>query len=276
MDTNLKTLDQVQRTAIELAMQFGPRLVVALLVLGVGFYAARWVDNLTDRSFARLELDATVRQLLGRIVRLAVIGLFAVMALQNLGVELLPLLAGLGLAGAGVALAMQGILGNLAAGLTIIFTRPFVIGEYISIVKEEGVVEEIQLFNTVLSHADHSRVVIPNRKIVGEILHNFGRIRQVDLTVTLGFEADLGRVTALIHEVLAAHPVLLREPQPVVGVIALTEHGPRVAVRPWTSVADHAGATLALHQAVLETLRRNGIALPVPLHEVRLIEAART
>ncbi len=81
-----------------------------------------------------------------------VLGLFAIMALQNLGVELLPLIAGLGVAGAGIALAMQGILGNLAAGLTIIFTRPFHVGDYISIAKEEGEVLDISLFSTTLGH----------------------------------------------------------------------------------------------------------------------------
>jgi small conductance mechanosensitive channel len=101
------------------------------------------------------------------------------MALQNLGIELLPLIAGLGVAGAGIALAMQGVLSNVAAGLTIIFTRPFRVGEYIAIVSVEGEVLDISLFSTVLDAPDLSQVVIPNRKIVGEILHNYGKIRQV-------------------------------------------------------------------------------------------------
>jgi small-conductance mechanosensitive channel len=102
--------------------------------------------------------------------------LFLLMALQNLGIELLPLVAGLGIAGAGIALALQGVLGNVAAGLTIIFTRPFRVGEYISIAGVEGEVRAVSLFNTTLTHADLSSVVIPNRKIAGEILHNYGEI----------------------------------------------------------------------------------------------------
>ena len=94
------------------------------------------------------------------------------MALQNLGVELLTSIAGLSVAGVGVALAMQGVLVNMMAGLTIIFTRPFRVGEYISIVGEEGRVKGISLFSIVLSHPDLSQIVIPNRMIGGEILHN--------------------------------------------------------------------------------------------------------
>ena len=105
--------------------------------------------------------------------------LFLLMALQNLGIDLLPLIAGLGIAGAGIALALQGVLGNVAAGLTIIFTRPFRVGEYISIAGEEGLVQSISLFSTTLLHTDLSRVVVPNRKIAGEILHNYGELRQL-------------------------------------------------------------------------------------------------
>lgn len=172
MNDQLQTLEYAQRTAIELAIQFGPKLLVALVIMAIGFYVGRIAARLSDSVLVKLGLDETLRQVLTRVVQLLVIGLFVIMALQNLGVQLLPLLAGLGVAGAGVALAMQGVLGNLVAGLTIIFTRPFLVGEYISIAKEEGTVDEIRLFNTVLSHADRSRIVIPNRKIVGEILHN--------------------------------------------------------------------------------------------------------
>jgi small conductance mechanosensitive channel len=157
MDEPLQTLEYAQKTAIELAIQFGPKVMVALLIMAAGFYIGRWVSCMTEPMLMKLGLDATLRQLLIRILRIGVLGLFAIMALQNLGVQLLPLLpllAGLGVAGAGIALAMQGVLGNLAAGLTIIFTRPFLVGEYISIAEEEGMVEEIKLFNTVLSHHD--------------------------------------------------------------------------------------------------------------------------
>jgi small conductance mechanosensitive channel len=172
MNDQLVVLDQARSTLIDLAIRFGPKLVVALLILAIGFFVGRWLGRVTERMLAKLAIDPPVRLLLSRIVRILVLGLFLIMALQNLGVELLPLIAGLGVAGAGVALAMQGVLGNVVAGLTIIFTRPFRLGEYIAIVGEEGVVEEISLFNTVLSHADRSRVVIPNRKIVGEILQD--------------------------------------------------------------------------------------------------------
>jgi small conductance mechanosensitive channel len=274
MDEHLQILEHAQRTAVDLAIQFGPKVLVALLILAAGYFVGRWVGRLADSMLAKLHLDETLRALLVRIVRLLVLGLFLIMALQNLGVELLPLIAGLGVAGAGIALAMQGVLGNLAAGLTILFTRPFRVGEYISIVGEEGTVEEIKLFNTVLSHPDRSRVVIPNRKIVGEILHNFGTLRQLDVVVGVAYDTDLGEALAAVRELLAADPRILKEPEPVIRVLTLADSSVQVAIRPWTTVDDFQAASGDITLAVLESFRARGIRIPLPQREVRLLGQA--
>src|SRR6476620_5587565 len=204
MDANLETVAQVKSTVIDLAIKFGPKVFVALVNLAVGVFVGRWIGRGTDRMFKKLQLELPIRMLLVRIVRILVLGLFLIMALQNLGVELLPLIAGIGLAGAGIALAMQGVLSNVVAGLTIIFTRPFRVGEYIHIVGVEGQVEAISLFSTTLNHMDRSRVVVPNRKIVGEILHNYGKVRQLNVTVGVAYDCDLGASLALIQDILNA------------------------------------------------------------------------
>jgi small conductance mechanosensitive channel len=187
---------------------------------------------------------------------------------------LLPLLAGLGVAGAGIALAMQGVLGNLAAGLTIIFTRPFKVGEYISIADEEGTLEEIKLFSTVLSHPDRSRIVIPNRKIVGEILHNYGTLRQLDVLVGVAYDTDIKQALQTIRDLLAAHPKILREPEPVIRVLTLADFSVQIAIRPWVTVADFIDASSEITQTVLETFRERGIRIPFPQREVRLLGPA--
>jgi small conductance mechanosensitive channel len=170
---------------------------------------------------------------------------------------------------------MQGVLGNLAAGLTIIFTRPFLVGEYISIAEEEGTVEEIKLFNTVLSHPDRSRIVIPNRKIAGEILHNYGTLRQLDVVVGVAYDTDIKLALQTVHDLLAGHPTILREPDPVVSILALTDSGAQIAIRPWVTVSDFIDASSDITQAVLETFRERGIHIPYPQREVRLLDSAR-
>ncbi|TAL02940.1 MAG: mechanosensitive ion channel family protein [Rhodospirillaceae bacterium] len=271
MDEQLKTLDQVKHTLIDLALKFGPRVLVAFAFFVAGIFVSNWVGRLTDGGLKKFHLEPPVRQLLVRVVRIFVIGLFTILAVQNLGIELLPLIAGLGIAGAGVALAMQGVLGNMVAGLTVIFTRPFSVGEYISITGEEGQVESISIFNTVLIHADLSRVVIPNRKIVGEILHNYGRVRQLEVVVTVAYDADLNGALSALSGVLRDSSLTLDDPAPVIAVSMLRPSAIDIAVKPWVSVADYGTAGSEVRKAIVEKFRSQNIANPIPLQEVRLL-----
>ena len=274
MDDKLESVAQVKNTLIDLSIRFGPKVLVALIILAAGFFVGGWIGRVTERMLKKLHLEVPIRQLLVRIVRILVLGLFLIMALQNLGVELLPLIAGIGIAGAGIALAMQGVLGNVAAGLTIIFTRPFRVDEYVSIVGEEGQVALIGLFSTTLTHPDRSRVVIPNRKIVGEILHNYGNIRQVDVVVGVSYGTDLNQALTAIREILQDNPRVLKEPAPVIQVVMLADSSVNIGARPWVAVPDYAVAAGEINKAIVETFRRREIIIPFPQREVRLLDGA--
>ena len=271
MDEQLQTVNQIKATALDLGMKFGPKLIVAILIIVAGVFVARWVGRMFLGMLERFDLEPPVRELLVRIAKGVVIGLFAIMALQNLGVELLPLIAGLGVAGAGVALAMQGVLGNMVAGLTIIFTKPFRVGEYISIVHEEGQVATISLFSTVLTHPDQSRVVIPNRKIVGEILHNYGRVRQLDIVVGVAYDTDVNLALAAVQEVVDGSSRVLKDPAPLIQIKVLADSSINIAVKPWVSVDDFGPANGEINKAVLEIFRARHIVIPFPQREVRML-----
>ena len=274
MQDSMATIEHVKTTLLDLAIRFGPRLLVAILILIAGALVSRGLARWMARALNRVELEPPVREVLARIAWLVTMILFGILALQNLGVELLPLIAGLGVLGAGLALATQGVLSNVVAGLSIIFTKPFRVGEYISIVKEEGTVELITLFSTTLGHPDRSRVVIPNRKITGEILHNFGKIRQLELSVAVAYDTDMGGALGLIDEVLRNNSRVLRDPPPVVGTAQLGEWSVVIAIKPWVQVADFGPALGEVNRAILEVFRSRSVVMPVPQHEVRMISAS--
>jgi small conductance mechanosensitive channel len=271
MNNTLDPLAHAKDTLLDLAVRFGPKLLVAILIVTAGFFVAGWAARAIDRGLHRLNLEPPVRQLLTRIARVLVVGLFAIMALQNLGVELLPLIAGLGVAGAGVALATQGVLSNMVAGLTIIFTKPYRVGEYIAIAGVEGQVEAITLFNTALMHPDRSRIIVPNRKVVGEILHNYGRIRQSEIQVGIAYESNLPLALGAIRDLVRANPRVLAEPTPVIQVVTLADSAVQVAIKPWVAVADYGAIAGELNLSLVEELRQRGIGIPYPQREVRLI-----
>ena len=273
MNEQAASIEHIKGTVLDLAIRFGPKLLVAILILIAGGIAARWTARWLTRALSRIELEPPVRVLLARVGWALTFLLFIILALQNLGVELLPLIAGLSVVGAGLALATQGVLSNVVAGLSIIFSKPFRVGEYISIVSEEGQVDTITLFSTTLRHSDRSRIVIPNRKIVGEILHNYGTLRQLDIVVGVAYDTEIDSALAAIRQVLQANPRVLRDPAPIVQTALLGDSSVSIAVRPWVQVPDYVAAAGELTRGVLEALRSRGVVMPFPQREVRIIGA---
>ncbi len=268
-DTVSKIIDKL----IDYCFEYGPKVIAATLMLVGGVLVARWVARLTARALAKKNLEPPVKTLLVKIVRLLVIALTLVMVLEKVGVAIMPLIAGIGVAGIGVGLAMQGVLANVVAGLTIIFIKPFRVGEYLELGGVHGEVVEIELFNTTLVHADRSRVVIPNRKIVGEILHNYGVLRQLDLAVGVAYGTDLNVALGLVEKILAANPRVVQDPAPIVGTAVLADSSIIFAIKPWVKIADYGAAQAEINKAVVERFRDAGIEIPFPQREVRLVNA---
>jgi small conductance mechanosensitive channel len=267
-------VEQWQNTVVNFFITYGFQIVGAMIILVVGAIVARWLGSATDKWLTKVQLEPPVRVLLVRLVRLVVFGFALVLALDKFGVPITPLVAGIGVVGVGVGLAAQGVLGNCFAGLTIIFTKPFRVGEYIELLGVNGQIISIDLFTTTLLHSDNSRVVVPNRKIVGEILHNYGAARQLNLTVGIAYSSDVSRALATIHEILDANPRVLKDPKPVVGIEALAESWVTIGIAPWVPVPDYGPAQLEIYQAIIEQFRARSIEIPFRQHEVRLLGQA--
>lgn len=269
----VEAIEQAQRTFIDLALRYGPRLLTAILILVVGLFIVRRIAHTALTWMAQRGMEPPLRTLLTRVMSATLFLCCLLLALQNLGVELLPLLAGFGVAGVGLGLAVQGVLSNLVAGLTIIFTNPYRIGEYISIAGVEGQVLQISLFSTHLGHYDRSVIVIPNRKIVGEILHNYGKKRQLQLKVSVAYGTDLVRALAVISGLLERSPRVIKEIQPVLGVSTLADSSIELSVCPWVEVSDYVTAGSEIYQGIVDAFRSAAITIPYPRQEVRLLSA---
>jgi small conductance mechanosensitive channel len=259
-------------TLMQYAVQYGLQAAVALGILLAGSVASRGAGNVAQQALERQTLEPPVRMLLVRIVKIIVMLFTAMIALQTLGVPIAPLIAGVGVAGVGIGLALQGVLSNVMAGLSIIFSKPYKVGEHISLLGVHGDVVVIDIFTTTLVHSDQSRVIIPNRKIVGEILHNFGMIRQLHVTIPLSHQANIDQALAHVQDILQQHPLVLKEPVPSVGVSAVGESSLALAVEPWTAVGDYDSMQGELNKLILERFRAHGIELPSSRHDVHLVK----
>ena len=256
----------------------GPAILSAILILVIGVFVARWVGKLAMTWLTRKEvqLEPPVRMLIVRLLRLLVLVMALVIAAGTAGMDVTAMVASIGVAGVGVGLATQGVLSNVVAGLTIIFTKPFRVGEYIEMLGTHGQVTAIELFSTTLLHSDRSRVIIPNRKIVGEILHNYGTMRQLDLTVGVGYGTNLPGALATVREILSRNPRVLKDPAPAVAVTTLGDSSINIAIKPWVSVNDFGPAGAEINLAIIEEFRLKRIEIPFPQREIRLLNDSAT
>jgi small conductance mechanosensitive channel len=264
----------VHSLVLDLGVRYGFQVLGAAVILLAGLLLGRWVGGLVDGRLRGRSMEPPMRVLIVRVLRVVVMLFAAVVALDKLGFAVAPLVAGIGVAGLGIGFALQGVLGNVVAGLTIIFTKPFRVGEYIEIVGVRGDVASIELFSTTLLHADRSRVVIPNRKIVGEILHNYGTMRQLGLLVTVPHGADLSAALAAAADVVTRNERVLKDPAPQVAIAQVTDTGIRIGVRPWVRVSDVGAAEAELNHSLVEQFRGRGVRLGLGPADVRLVNGA--
>lgn len=269
--TAVATSPEMTDKVIFYVVEHGMQILTAIVLMGIGVFIARWVGNILHRWLRSKEYDEPVSNLIVKVVKLLIVALIGIMALGQMGVQVTPLIAGIGVAGVGLSLAMQGVLANLVAGLTIIVSKPFTIGEYIELLGVYGQVTAIDLFSTTLLHADNSHVIVPNRKIVGEILHNYGHIRQLDLSASIGYSVDLTLALSIVNTILQQNPRVLTGPVPVVGIAALNEASIALAIKPWVKVEDFVPAQVEIYQAVIESFRDQKIEVPIPRRDIRLL-----
>ena len=251
-------------------VKYGFQILGGLVILICGIFIAGFLGRLVKKSLRRFKLEEPVENLLVRVTKLIVILLTGILTVSKMGVDIAPLVAGVGVIGVGIGLATQGVLANLVAGLLIIFAKPFRVGEYIDLLGEAGVVKSIDLFSTKLAHADKSVVIIPNRKIVGEVLHNYGTIRQLDLVVGVAYDSDLVKVERVVRDVLSKNKRVLQDPIPAYGVSALADSWINIAVKPWVSVGDFGGASGEIYHAIVEAFREHQIEMPFPQRQIRI------
>lgn len=250
------------------------QVLAAAAILVAGFLCARLTGRFIERSLRRTTIEAHLQTLLVRAGKALVLLFTAILALDKFGVRVTALVAGLSVAGVAASFAVQRVLASLAAGLSIMFSRHFRIGDYIEIGTVKGRLQRIDLTMTVLRTLEDARVIVPNRKIVGEIIHNYTGERRVTLNVQVGYAEDLDHALRVVQEVLAENPRVLKNPPPDVGVTRLADSGIQVTLRPGGKAEDFWRVHYEVYRALLNRFRRQGIQIPYPQREVRLLQPA--
>jgi len=257
-------------TVAETLMNWGPPLVSAIAVFILGRMISRVMSGMIVKGSRRAKIDETLARFLGNLAYIMMLTAVCIASLGCLGVDTTSLSAVLAAAGFAVGMALQGSLGNVAAGVLLVFFKPFKVGDMIDVGGTLGKVVEIQIFNTILLSPDNVRIVLPNSSITGGTIRNMSAepIRRVDLVIGCSYNDDLRAVRAFLEEIVKADSRILLDPAPVVAVSELAESSVNFVVRPWVASADYGNVKFALTEAIKLGFDERGFTIPFPSRDV--------
>lgn len=268
-------LTSLYESAAEFLVGKGFDLLGALIVIIIGMIIARKVGRLAQSLSLKNKLDVTLSGFIGNTVRITIIVMVGVIALQQIGISITPLVAAIGALSLGAGLAVQGTLSNYGAGLNIIFARPFVVGDTIEVQGVTGIVKEVHLAYTILTDEDGVRILIPNRHIVGEIIHNSQSDRMVELSVGIAYHCDPKKAVTVVQEALENLPGISTERRPQVGIDEFADSSINIVVRCWIKTERLHETRFAANQAIHSALQQHGLEIPFPQRDVHLIPDAK-
>lgn len=258
--------------ATDLAGDFAVNLSIAAIILVATVIGAKWASRLTRRALSRIRgfrHDPTVLSFAVQVVRVVVYIIGFIAVLQRLGVQTTSIIAVLGAASLAVGLALQGTLSNVAAGVLLLVLRPYKVGDVIDIGGASGTVQRLDLFTTQMSNANNHKIVVPNSKVLGDVIVNLTgqQTRRIELLFTVGYSANLKQARAVIAGVAEAHELVLADPAPWAGVTTLLDSGVEVTLQAWVKVDDWWQVKSDLVHGVKEALDAAAIEMPFP-HQV--------
>jgi len=266
MDNQFVNLTLLDEQNFDVLLGFSTQLLAGILTLIIGFWLAGRAGRLTVESLNKIErLDNTVVPLLGALVRYAGMTLTLVVALGKFGVETTSIIAVLGAAGLAIGLALQGTLSNVAAGLMLVFLRPFKIGDWIEAAGMSGSVREIGLFTTVIDTFDNVFISVPNSSIWSSSIVNHSRYgtRRLDLDIGIDHASDLDKAEAAMMS-LASDPRVLTDPAPRFIVVGYDERAITIRLRVHATYGNFFDLGYDLNRRLKQALDDHNITIPYP------------
>lgn len=273
---NITSLHDYLMSLFHLLLDYSPKLLAALFLFFMGGYAIRFINNLARKILIKREVEPTLVEFLCNVTFWGLRIVLIIAVISKLGIESSSFVAILGAAGLAVGLSLQGSLSNFAGGILIILFKPFKLGDTILAQGVEGTVIDIQIFVTQLQTDNNQIIFIPNGSLSNNTIVNFSRknTRRTDLIFTLSYDTALPRAKALLLDVLAQNPKVLKDPAPAIVVKELTETGIKIALRAWVKTPDYASTTSQILESCLLTFAEHNIRTqPYTLTENKTISS---
>jgi small conductance mechanosensitive channel len=273
-DVSTDQLNTYMNTAVELVINEGPSVVLAIVVLIVGMWIVNRVVRVMGKGMERANVEPTLAKFLGNLSSVGLKALLLISVAQMIGIETTSFIAVLGAAGLAIGLALQGSLANFAGGVLVLLFKPFKVGDFIDAQGVMGTVAEIQIFNTIMKTPDNKVIIVPNGAISNGTITNFSReaTRRVDFVFGIGYGDDIQKAKDTIARLVDADERALKDPAPTIVVSNLGDSSVDITVRIWANAADYWGLYFDLTEKVKITFDQEGISIPFPQRDVHLFQ----
>ncbi len=264
----------------EIVVYFNPETFIPRLIIFVAIIViASLLTKFVRKSFKKLQSTKRISSIFGTLMRKTINSIIWVIAviflLQDLGVNLTPVIAGLGVSGVVLSLALQETIASFFCGLIIAVKRPFEIGDYVSIGGTEGTVKTMDIMGISLTSGDNKLITMSNKNVWGSVIINTSALdkRRIDMVIPVAYNTDLEKAKSVITGLLSSYSEVLKDPEMKIEVHTLADSSINFIVRPWTANADYWTVYWRFQKEIVEAFRANGIEIPYNKLDVNLVKA---
>ncbi len=270
MTEQISALQKVINTVIDFLVNYSFQVLGAVVILVLGFLAARWVSNIVLALCQKNKFDVTLSKFIASTVRMFVLVFATIIAMGNFGITITPFIAALGAIAFGATYALQGPLSNYCAGLSIILSRPFTVGDTITVAGQSGIVKDVKLPTTILTDEDGTTITIPNKDIVGEIIRNSKMYKAADAVVGISYDTDPENAIRVVTQCLNSVPLVSKNPGPQIGIKEFGASSINIGYKYWIPTEKYLQVSYAVNMAVYKEFKKANIAMPYPQMDVHV------
>ena len=265
-------LEQFLNKIINWVTTEGIKLIVGLLLLWIGWKLVKKVVNIMSRTLEKRNVDATVASFLDTFIEVVLKGIVIYIFLDYVGVKTTGIAALVASAGVAIGLALQGSLSNFAGGVIILLIRPFNVGDYIEGAGHTGTIEKIGMFYTHMTTVDNKLILVPNGNLANGSIVNYSakELRRVDLTFGVGYEQDVLKVKRVLSNIVDAHELILKTPEPFIALSAHGDSAVNFVVRVWVNNSDYWKVHFDLLESVKVKFDEEEISIPYPQMDLHI------
>ena len=264
------TLQHLLNLLIEGVVRYSFQVLGGIIILIAGWIAANFIARLLNEFLEKRHVDVTIKKFLVSTIKLIVFLFAGLVALGKFGIEIAPFIAGLSVVGFGTSFALQGPLSNYAAGASLIFTKPFKVGDLIEVAGVAGEVEDISLPRTMIRTVDGTVIVVPNKHIIGEIIHNYSELKKLEIKVGVSYASDINRAIQVVKEITAEDPRISKNKEIKVGIAEFADSSVMLYARLWCKQTDYWDVLFEVNQKILTEFQKNQISIPFPQRVVHI------